>query len=92
MRTTSPHQRSFPPPTAWKVAPGVVWIQVHDPASAKKLSRIAGGRLVSYSVAGPYVRIFEFNKPLEWAKDWIARHRVTNKPFSGLADRQSDSV
>jgi hypothetical protein len=34
----------------WKVAPGVVWIQVHHPEQARALARIQGGRRVAYSV------------------------------------------
>ena len=80
-------------PAFWKVAPRVVWIQVHDHEQAKALSRIRGGRLVVRSVAGPYLRTFEFARSLRWAERWVARvageqlsrERGTNEGFSVLA-------
>jgi hypothetical protein len=77
------------PPACWKVAPGVVWIQVHQPEEARALARISGGRRVAYSVAGPYLRTFEFARSLRWAKDWasrqLSRGTGTNEAFSVLA-------
>ena len=76
-------------PACWKVASGVVWIQVHEPEQARALARISGGRRVAYSVAGPYLRTFEFCKSLRWAEGWarrqIGRQTGTNEGFSVLA-------
>jgi hypothetical protein len=76
-------------PACWKVAPGVVWIQVYQPEQARALARIAGGRRVAYSVAGPYLRTFEFGRSLRWAENWscrqLTRHTGTNEAFSVLA-------
>ena len=76
-------------PACWKVAPGVVWIQVHQPEQARALARIAGGRRVAYSVAGLYLRTFEFGRSLRWAEGWairqISRQTGTNEAFSVLA-------
>ncbi len=76
-------------PACWKVAPGVVWIQVHEPEQARALARIAGGRRVAYSVAGPYLRTFEFARSLGWAENWacrqLSRQTGTNEAFFVLA-------
>jgi hypothetical protein len=76
-------------PGCWKVAPGVVWIQVHEPEQARALARIAGGRRVAYSVAGSYLRTFEFVRPVRWAERWVkrqlGRQTGTNGGFSVLA-------
>lgn len=73
-------------PVCWKVAPGVVWIQVHQPEQARALARIAGGRRAAYSVAGPYLRTFEFARSLGWAERWakrqIGRQTGTYEGFS----------
>jgi hypothetical protein len=83
------HALEVRPPAFWKVAPGVVWIQVHQPDHARALARIAGGRRVAYSVAGPYLRTFEFARSLRWAERWaerqISRQTDTNEAFSDLA-------
>jgi hypothetical protein len=80
-------------PACWKVAPGVVWIQVHQPDQARALAQIGGGRQVVRSVAGPYLRTFEFSRSLRWAKSWaeswVRRHQssgtATNEAFLMLA-------
>jgi hypothetical protein len=76
-------------PVCWKVAPGVVWIQVHRADQARDLARIVGGRRVAYSVAGPYLRTFEFARSLHWAENWVrrqlSRETGTNEAFSVLA-------
>lgn len=75
-------------PAFWKVAPGVVWIQVHKPEQARALARIAGGRRVACSVAGSYLRTFEFARSLGWAERWasrqLSRGTGTNEGFSVL--------
>ncbi|HOH39810.1 MAG TPA: hypothetical protein PK807_05910 [Verrucomicrobiota bacterium] len=86
MTATATRQTS---PAYWKVAPGVVWIQVHQPEQARALARIAGGRRVAYSVAGPYLRTFEFARSVRWAERWanrqVCRQTGTNEGFSVLA-------
>jgi hypothetical protein len=76
-------------PVCWKVLPGVVWIQVHKPDQARALARITGGRRVAYSVAGPYLRTFEFARSLRWAENWacrqLNRETGTNEGFSMLS-------
>ena len=83
-------------PACWKVAPGVVWIQVHQPEQARALARIAGGRRVAYSVAGPYLRTFEFARSLRWAENWasrqLSRQTGTNEAFSVLAGPEATRV
>ena len=82
-------QRTEVKPACWKVVPGVVWIQVHESEQARALARIRGGRQVAYSVAGRYLRTFEFPRSLRWAERWIARRTIgetgTNEGFSVLA-------
>jgi hypothetical protein len=83
-------------PACWKVAPGVVWIQVHEPEQARALARIAGGRRVAYSVAGAYLRTFEFARSLRWAENWscrqLTRQTGTNEAFSVLAGPEATRV
>jgi len=80
-------------PACWKVAPGMVRIQVHEPGQARALMRIRGSRQVAYAVSGRYLRIFGFARPLRWAERWIerrmARESGTNRGFSPLAGAQT---
>ena len=82
-------QRKQTRPACWKVAPGVVWVQVHQPEQARALARVAGGRRVAYSVAGLYLRTFELARSLRWAERWanrqVCRQTGTNEAFSVLA-------
>ncbi len=89
MRTELTQRRK---PAWWKVTPGVVWIQVHCAEHARALARIRGGRRVAYSVAGPYLRTYEFARTLRWAEEWANRRMGpfsvrtgTNEGFSELA-------
>ena len=86
MRTESTQRMK---PACWKVAPGVVWIQVHEAEQVRALARICGGRRVAYSVAGPYLRTFEFSRSVRWAERWasrqVGRRTGTNEGFSVLA-------
>ena len=66
-------------PACWKVAPGVVWIQVQQPEQARALARISGGRRVAYSVAGPYLRTFEFARSLRWAENSTTQHAYSTE-------------
>lgn len=76
-------------PAFWKVAPGVIWIQVHVPEQARELARIAGGRRVAHSVMGRYLSTFEFTRSVRWAERWVNRQVIrqtgTNGGFSALA-------
>ncbi len=72
---------NFRAPSAWRVAPGVVWLQVHEARLTEALKKVTGWKLVAYGVAGGYLRIFEFHRPLAWALDWITRHTSANEAF-----------
>jgi hypothetical protein len=67
----------------WRVAPGVCRFQTTRPDFARKLSQRSGARLVSWSISGGYLRIFD-----ESIEPWRARHLVkrylkaTNGAFS----------
>lgn len=58
----------------WKSAPGETKLQVHDPKSAKKVSRICSAKLSGFSVAGPYLRLFTLPWPLSRTRDWVKRN------------------
>jgi hypothetical protein len=60
--------------SAWLVAPGVTWIQTRSPQFARKLSQRSDFRLVAHGVAGGYLRTFEFQRGLAWARRLIARY------------------
>ena len=60
--------------SAWLVAPGVVWVQTRSPQFARKLSQRSDSRLVVQGVAGGYLRTFEFQHRLAWARRLIARY------------------
>ena len=68
--------------SAWQVAPGVTWIQTRWPRFARKLSRRADSKLVARGVAGGFLRTFEFQRGLAWARRLIDRYQsaeqVTN--------------
>ena len=70
-KTSVPKELYFP--TAWKVAPGVCWIQCNDPQTAKRLSRLKDSRLVAVSRLGDYLRTYEVPWNLLRAKRWIKR-------------------
>ena len=60
--------------SAWQVAPGVTWVQTRSPQFARKLSQRSDARLVARGVAGGYVRTFEFQHGLAWARRLVARY------------------
>ena len=74
---------------AWTVGPGVTWIQTRLPQVARKLAQRTDGRVVAYGVAGGYLKIFEFQQGLAWARQLIARYQrdemATNERFLSLA-------
>ena len=60
--------------SAWLVAPGVTWVQTRSPQFARKLSQRGDSHLVVRGVAGGYLRTFEFQHGLAWARRLIARY------------------
>ena len=65
--------------SAWQVAPGVTWVQTRSPQFARKLSQRGDSRLVVQGVAGGYLRTFEFQHGLAWARRLIARYQTKNE-------------
>jgi len=67
--------------SAWRVAPGVVWVQTRLPKHAQRLSKRSDSRLVVTGVAGGYLRTFEFrDKTLGWAQRLIERYTKSDEP------------
>ena len=60
---------------AWLVAPGVCWVQTRNPRHAARLLKRGDTRLVVRGVTGGYLRTFEVEKPLSWARKLIARYQ-----------------
>lgn len=60
--------------SCWKSTPGETKLQVHDPNSAKKVSRIRSAKLSGFNVAGPYLRLFTLPWPLRRTRDWVKRN------------------
>ena len=56
---------------------------------ARKLAQRGDGRLIAYRVAGGYLKIFEFQQSLAWARRLLARYQrdetATNELFLSLA-------
>ena len=70
---------------AWKVAPGVVWVQTRNAEIAERLKKLKGARLVVRGVQGGYLRTFEFEgRDMTWASKLIARETSPNREFSEL--------
>ena len=65
---------------AWQPAPGVCWVQTRSPQFARKLSQRSDSRLVVQGVAGGYLRTFEFQHGLAWARRLIARYTRNETP------------
>jgi hypothetical protein len=65
--------------SAWLVAPGVTWVQTRSPQFARKLSQRSDSRLVTWGVAGGYLRTFEFPHGLAWARRLNARYKKTGR-------------
>ena len=69
-------------PTAWKVVPGVCWIQCNDPKTAKRLSRVKEAKLVAESYSGGYLRTYELPWNLLRSRRWVKRSiRSIYEPF-----------
>jgi hypothetical protein len=69
--------------SAWQVAPGACWLQTSSARHARRLSQRSDTRIVGKGVAGGFLRIFEVNQPLAWAKRFIARHETNEEPTNG---------
>ena len=61
---------------AWQVASGETWVQTRSPQFARKLSQRSDSRLVVRGVQGGYLRTFEFQHGLAWARRLIARYQT----------------
>jgi hypothetical protein len=72
------------------VAEGDIRIQVHCPDQARRVSRMEGVRLVAWSVAGGYLRIFAVNRPPRWGRNLIRKLAVAYCTFGEPDARQSD--
>jgi hypothetical protein len=66
--------------SAWQVAPGVTWVQTRSPQFARKLSQRGDSRLIVRGVAGGYLRTFEFQHGLAWARRLITRYTAAETP------------
>jgi hypothetical protein len=80
---------------AWRTGPNSVRIQTKLPDHARRLSQRQDGRLVAFSVQGEYLRIFQFDHPIGWARRLIERYirsgTPTNERFSDSVCPRSDS-
>jgi hypothetical protein len=65
--------------SAWQVAPGVTWVQTREPKHARRLAQRKDSRLVAYGVAGGFLRTFEFQHSLAWARRLIGRYQTKNE-------------
>jgi hypothetical protein len=45
------------PAALWKAAPGLTWIQCHDPATVDRIRKLRGAKLVARGV-NVYLRIY----------------------------------
>ena len=69
----------------WPVGPGTCRFQTRRPDCARKLSQRSGTRLVAWSVAGGYLRVFEETIEPWRARDLVKRFLMaTNGAFSDL--------
>ena len=59
-------------PAWWKVAPGVTWIQCHDPATVDRVRKLKGARLVARGV-NVYLRIYEIGRTLGWVSKLMSK-------------------
>jgi hypothetical protein len=69
--------------SGWQTAPGIVWIQTRVPQFTRKLSQRGDSRLVARGVAGGYLRIYEFQRGLAWARSLIGRYSPIEMPTNG---------
>lgn len=60
------------PPAWWRVAPGVTWIQCHDPATVERVRKLKGARLVVRGV-NVYLRTYEVPRPVGWVEAMMTK-------------------
>jgi hypothetical protein len=70
------------PPAWWRVAPGVTWIQCHDPVTVERVRKLKGARLVARGV-NVYLRTYEVPHPLAWVEALMTKPQnpPSNKAF-----------
>lgn len=64
---------------AWQPVRGVCWVQARDPKHARRMAQRKDSRLVAYGVAGGFLRTFEFQHSLAWARRLIGRYQTKNE-------------
>ena len=69
--------------SAWLVKPGVCWIQTNSARHARRLSQRSDTRMVGNGVVGGFLRIFEAQHSLSWAKRFIRSHEKNEEPTNG---------
>jgi hypothetical protein len=69
---------------AWQPAPGITWIQTRSIHHARRLSQRGDGRVVMRSVAGGYLRTFEYQRQIGWAKRLMTRYIRLEVPAGAL--------
>ena len=69
--------------SAWRVAPGFVWVQTRDAKLARKLAQRGDAKLRAWGVAGGYLRTFEFQHGLAWARRLIGRYTRNEAATNG---------
>lgn len=67
--------------SAWLVAPGVCWIQTRSPRHARRLSQRSDTHVVVTGAGGGFLKTFEIDRPMSWAKAFIARHEPREEPI-----------
>lgn len=65
--------------SAWRVAPGFVWVQTRNPRHARRLAQRQDSRPVAHGVAGGYLRNYEFRHSLAMARRLTARYTEKGK-------------
>ena len=67
----------------WRYAPGICRFQTTVPQLARKLSQRRNAKLVLWSVAGDYLRVFQEKIPVWRARQLVMRFLMpTNETFS----------
>ncbi len=69
------------PAAWWRVAPGVTWIQCHDPVTVERIRKLKGARLVARGV-NVYLRTYEVPHPIAWVEALVTK---ANNPPSNEA-------
>lgn len=77
---------------AWQPVPGIVWVQTRQSKHARRLGQRRDGRLVAVSVAGGYLKTFEFRHSVAWARRLIARYTASLKATNARSIRPAATV